>query len=195
LACGTTIRILSDWANIHLLGDCLLWVKLQIENCKSSPNFLLLINTVNLLSWFWHKMDFATFRTILFTISSGRPVWLAMGRADRAASPAADYSLAKKTFIEKQVHPQKFRYYKLESWDRCYNFWKVFAEKFGVFYSIFVLQVCTKKIIITLVFMKKAIFFAENWEKSLKNVIITSTPALQYVCMQRVSSIGYFLRG
>jgi hypothetical protein len=31
-------------------------------------------------------------------------------------------------------------------------------------------------LIITLVFKKNAIFFAENWEKSQKIVIITSTP-------------------
>jgi hypothetical protein len=33
-----------------------------------------------------------------------------------------------------------------------------------------------KKLIITLVFKKNATFFAENWEKSQKIVIITSTP-------------------
>jgi hypothetical protein len=33
-----------------------------------------------------------------------------------------------------------------------------------------------KKLIITLVFKKNANFFAENWEKSQKIVIITSTP-------------------
>jgi hypothetical protein len=33
-----------------------------------------------------------------------------------------------------------------------------------------------KKLIITLVFEKNANFFAENWEKSPKIVIITSTP-------------------
>jgi hypothetical protein len=37
-----------------------------------------------------------------------------------------------------------------------------------------------KKLIITLVFKKNANFFAENWEKSLKIVIITSTP--DYFC-------------
>jgi hypothetical protein len=37
-----------------------------------------------------------------------------------------------------------------------------------------------KKLIITLVFEKNAIFFAENWQKSQKNVIITSTPDLAY---------------
>jgi hypothetical protein len=33
-----------------------------------------------------------------------------------------------------------------------------------------------KKLIITLVFEKNAIFFAENWRKSQKIVIVTSTP-------------------
>jgi hypothetical protein len=33
-----------------------------------------------------------------------------------------------------------------------------------------------KKLIITLVFEKNAIFFAENWRESQKIVIITSTP-------------------
>jgi hypothetical protein len=33
-----------------------------------------------------------------------------------------------------------------------------------------------KNLIITLVFEKNAIFFAENWQKSQKIVIITSTP-------------------
>jgi hypothetical protein len=35
-----------------------------------------------------------------------------------------------------------------------------------------------KILIITLVFEKNAIFFAENWQKSQKNVITISTPAL-----------------
>jgi hypothetical protein len=40
-----------------------------------------------------------------------------------------------------------------------------------------------KKMIITLVFKKNANFFAENWEKSQKIVIITSTPVCKkYMC-------------
>jgi hypothetical protein len=65
------------------------------------------------------------------------------------------------------------------SWDRCYDFENIFAEKFseniGVFcsnYSLFF----GKKLIITLVFEKNANFFAEKWQKSQKIVIITSTP-------------------
>jgi hypothetical protein len=37
-----------------------------------------------------------------------------------------------------------------------------------------------KKLIITLVFKKNANFVAENWEKSQKIVIITSTPRVEY---------------
>jgi hypothetical protein len=37
--------------------------------------------------------------------------------------------------------------------------------------------------IITLVFKKNANFFAENWEKSQKIVIITSTPESRYSSM------------
>jgi hypothetical protein len=38
------------------------------------------------------------------------------------------------------------------------------------------LSVFAKIVIITLVFEKNAIFFAEKWQKSQKIVIITSTP-------------------
>jgi hypothetical protein len=37
-----------------------------------------------------------------------------------------------------------------------------------------------KILIITLVFEKNAIFFAENWQKSPKIVIITSTPGARF---------------
>jgi hypothetical protein len=37
-----------------------------------------------------------------------------------------------------------------------------------------------KKLIITLVFEKNANFFAENWEKSQKIMIITSTPGVEF---------------
>jgi phosphoserine aminotransferase len=50
------------------------------------------------------------------------------------------------------------------------NFTKIlafFAQATASFY---------KKLIITLVFEKNAISFAENWQKSQKIVIITSTP-------------------
>jgi hypothetical protein len=42
------------------------------------------------------------------------------------------------------------------------------------------LLVFAKIVIITLVFEKNDIFFAENWQKSQKIVIITSTPDLAY---------------
>jgi hypothetical protein len=40
-----------------------------------------------------------------------------------------------------------------------------------------------KDLIITLVFEKNAIIFAENWQKSLKIVIITSTPDKVMFCI------------
>jgi hypothetical protein len=47
-----------------------------------------------------------------------------------------------------------------------------------------------KNVIITLVFEKNAIFFAENWQKSQKIVIITSTPGhpAQYPAIRPSSS-------
>jgi hypothetical protein len=60
-------------------------------------------------------------------------------------------------------------------------FKNIFAEKFsgniGVFCSNYILLVFLKKnVIVTLVFEKNANFFAENWQKSQKFVIITLTP-------------------
>jgi hypothetical protein len=58
------------------------------------------------------------------------------------------------------------------SWDRCYDFLKIFspktlANKIGVFaqtrYSFY------KNLTITLVFEKKPIFYAENWQKIAEN--------------------------
>jgi hypothetical protein len=48
------------------------------------------------------------------------------------------------------------------------------------------LQVFAKIVIITLVFKKNAIFFAEDWQKSQKIVIITSTPD----CSQVLQPLG-----
>jgi hypothetical protein len=62
--------------------------------------------------------------------------------------------------------------------DRCYDFKNIFAEFFCEKMA-FVTQnkgKFWKKLIITLVFKKNANFFAENWKKSPKIVIITSTP-------------------
>jgi hypothetical protein len=62
--------------------------------------------------------------------------------------------------------------------DRCYDFLNIFAEKFGekmAFLTQNKAKLC-KNMIITLVFEKNANFFAENCRKSLKIVIITSTP-------------------
>jgi hypothetical protein len=64
------------------------------------------------------------------------------------------------------------------SWDRCYDFLNIFAEKFCkklAFLAQNKAKLCKNRII-TLVFEKNAIFFAENWRKSQKIVIITSTP-------------------
>jgi hypothetical protein len=63
-------------------------------------------------------------------------------------------------------------------WDRCYDFLNIFAKTFGkksAFFTQNKAKLC-KHWIITLVFKKNAIFFAENWRKSRKIVIITSTP-------------------
>jgi hypothetical protein len=68
--------------------------------------------------------------------------------------------------------------------DQCYDFKNIFAEKFsekiGVFYSK--QTQILKKLIITLVFKKNANFFAQNWEKSQKIVIITSAPDWANFC-------------
>jgi hypothetical protein len=60
----------------------------------------------------------------------------------------------------------------LKSRNRCYDFKNIFAEKIGAFYFYFI----HKKLLISLVLKKNANFVAENWVKSLKIVIITSTP-------------------
>jgi hypothetical protein len=56
--------------------------------------------------------------------------------------------------------------------DRCYYFKNIFGKTFA-FYApttaIFLM-------ILTLVFEKNANFFAENWQKSQKIAVITSTP-------------------
>jgi hypothetical protein len=62
------------------------------------------------------------------------------------------------------------------TWDRCLDFLKIFAEKFGK-KSAFLTQIkgnSAEKIIITLVFEKNAKIFAENGQKSQKIVITTS---------------------
>jgi hypothetical protein len=69
------------------------------------------------------------------------------------------------------------------TWDRCYDFLNIFAEKFGEKFGVFTqnkAKVC-KILIITLVFEKNANFFAENCRKSPKILIITSTPAANVI--------------
>jgi hypothetical protein len=51
------------------------------------------------------------------------------------------------------------------------------------------LLVFAKHLIITLVFEKNANFFAEDWQKSQKIVIITSTPGSQKFC--RIGLFGF----
>jgi hypothetical protein len=57
------------------------------------------------------------------------------------------------------------------------DFRNIFAEKSGENIDVFFSNYCyCKNLIITLVFEKNAEIFAENWRKSMKIVIITSTP-------------------
>jgi hypothetical protein len=58
---------------------------------------------------------------------------------------------------------------------------KIFAKNFGKNIGVFCSNYCyfCKNIIIILAFEKNANFFAENWQKSQKIVIITSTPGLE----------------
>jgi hypothetical protein len=67
----------------------------------------------------------------------------------------------------------------LQSPDRCYDF-KIFPPKKNCEKLAFLTQNKAKlcKIFITLVFEKNTNFFTENWQKSQKSVIITSTPGL-----------------
>jgi hypothetical protein len=58
-------------------------------------------------------------------------------------------------------------------------FLKIFSPKFLAKILAFFVQTTasfSKNLIITLVFEKNAHFFAENWQKSQKIVIITSSP-------------------
>jgi hypothetical protein len=51
-------------------------------------------------------------------------------------------------------------------WDRCYDFENIFAKKLRKMAFFLILQlVFAKKIIVTLVFDKNAICFAEKWQK------------------------------
>jgi hypothetical protein len=66
-----------------------------------------------------------------------------------------------------------------KTWDRCYDFLNIFAEKLSKKNWRFLLELLldfAKIVIITLVVEKNANSFAENWGKSQKIVIITSTP-------------------
>jgi hypothetical protein len=67
-----------------------------------------------------------------------------------------------------------------QSRDRCYDFLNIFAETFGDKIGVLYTKQSKllKKLIIPLVFEKNANFFTEDWQKSQKIVIITSTPDL-----------------
>jgi hypothetical protein len=59
------------------------------------------------------------------------------------------------------------------------RFLKIFSQKNLAKKSAFLPEVkgyFAEKVVITLVFEKNANFFSENWQKSKKIVIITSTP-------------------
>jgi hypothetical protein len=77
--------------------------------------------------------------------------------------------------------PCSITFTKKKSRDRCYDFLNIFLQKnFAKKLTFFVQNkayLC-KNWIITLVFEKNANFFAENWQKSQKIVIKTSTPSL-----------------
>jgi hypothetical protein len=64
------------------------------------------------------------------------------------------------------------------AWDRCYDFLNIFAETICEKLAFLTQNKAKlfKNLIITLVFEKNANFFAENCQKSLKIVIITSVP-------------------
>jgi hypothetical protein len=57
--------------------------------------------------------------------------------------------------------------------DRCYDFKNIFAKKFGEKNGVFSLTVC-KILIIALACEKNAKYFAENWQKLTKLVIMTN---------------------
>jgi hypothetical protein len=59
---------------------------------------------------------------------------------------------------------------------RCTDFLNIFAEKFGEKIGVFLHKTKQnlKKLIITLVFEKNANFFAEDWQKTQKIVIINN---------------------
>jgi hypothetical protein len=81
--------------------------------------------------------------------------------------------------------------------DRCYDFLNIFAVIFCKKWAFLTQNKVKffKKLIITLVFEKNANFCAENWEKSQKIVIITSTPGLNschFKFSSRLQATRYF---
>jgi hypothetical protein len=77
--------------------------------------------------------------------------------------------------------------------DRCYDFLNIFAEKIGEKIGVLTqnkAKLC-KILIITLVFVKNANFFAENLEKSQTIVIITFAPDLVNFNNLAIASFGH----
>jgi hypothetical protein len=74
---------------------------------------------------------------------------------------------------------------------------KIFSPKLSAKKLAFLTQnkakLC-KNLIITLVFEKNANFFAENWQKSLKIVIITSTPDRDRIKVKKWSGLWILKR-
>jgi hypothetical protein len=87
--------------------------------------------------------------------------------------------------VKKSVSPERFflrrisfAFCQITTRDRCYEFLNNFLEKISESMVVFDQTTASfcKNVIITLGFEKNANFLAENWQKSQKIVIITSTP-------------------
>jgi hypothetical protein len=68
--------------------------------------------------------------------------------------------------------------------DRCYDFKNIFAKKFATKLFLLKLLPFCKKIVHNIGFGEKRQFFAENWQKSQKLVIITSTPGTDVLILK-----------
>jgi hypothetical protein len=77
------------------------------------------------------------------------------------------------SYIYRSVSRDQFWKQKFVSWDRCFDFKNIFAEKFSKILAFFARTTASfwENLIITLVFEKNANFFAGNWQKSQKIVI------------------------
>jgi hypothetical protein len=81
---------------------------------------------------------------------------------------------------------------------RCYDFLNIFVENFLAKNRHFLLETKVNyakiRYVITLVFEKNANFFAENWQKSQKIVIMTTTPCLCKPPLTFVNSLVHMER-